>query len=140
VAVEERLKLLQEAHRDFGPSSQHFLSTSVQQPWQRAVSQNKVPYYINHQTQTTCWDHPKMTELYHSLADLNNVRFSAYRTAMKIRRLQKALCLDLLELGVAQSTFEQHKLNNNGQLLSVPDVINCLTSVYDGLEQQHKDL
>ncbi|CAL8317063.1 unnamed protein product [Merluccius merluccius] len=140
VAVEERLKLLQEAHRDFGPSSQHFLSTSVQLPWQRAVSQNKVPYYINHQTQTTCWDHPKMTELYHSLADLNNVRFSAYRTAMKIRRLQKALCLDLLELGVAQSTFEQHKLTNNGQLLTVPDVINCLTSVYDGLEQQHKDL
>uniref|UniRef100_A0A8C7QQG7 Utrophin n=1 Tax=Oncorhynchus mykiss TaxID=8022 RepID=A0A8C7QQG7_ONCMY len=140
VAVEERLKLLQEAHRDFGPSSQHFLSTSVQLPWQRAVSQNKVPYYINHQTQTTCWDHPKMTELYQSLADLNNVRFSAYRTAMKIRRLQKALCLDLLDLNVAQSTFEQHKLTQNAQLLTVPEVINCLTSIYDGLEQQHKDL
>lgn len=27
VAVEDRLKLLQEAHRDFGPSSQHFLSS-----------------------------------------------------------------------------------------------------------------
>lgn len=140
VAVEERLKLFQEAHRDFGPSSQHFLSTSVQLPWQRAVSQNKVPYYINHQTQTTCWDHPKMTELYQSLADLNNVRFSAYRTAMKIRRLQKALCLDLLDLNVAQSTFEQHKLTQNAQLLTVPEVINCLTSIYDGLEQQHKDL
>ncbi|KAM4633849.1 utrophin isoform 3-T3 [Polymixia lowei] len=140
VAVEDRLKLLQEAHRDFGPSSQHFLSTSVQLPWQRAVSQNKVPYYINHHTQTTCWDHPKMTELYQSLADLNNVRFSAYRTAMKIRRLQKALCLDLLDLSVAQSTFEQHKLTNNSQLLSVPDVINGLTSIYDGLEQEHKDL
>ncbi|XP_069370635.1 utrophin isoform X2 [Paralichthys olivaceus] len=140
VAVEDRLKQLQEAHRDFGPSSQHFLSTSVQLPWQRAVSQNKVPYYINHQTQTTCWDHPKMTELYQSLADLNNVRFSAYRTAMKIRRLQKALCLDLLDLSVAQNTFEQHKLTNNNQLLSVPDVINCLTSIYDGLEQEHKDL
>ncbi|KAM9420379.1 utrophin-like isoform 1-T1 [Salvelinus alpinus] len=140
VAIEERLKLLQEAHRDFGPSSQHFLSTSVQLPWQRAVSQNKVPYYINHQTQTTCWDHPKMTELTQSLADLNNVRFSAYRTAMKIRRLQKALGLDLLDLNVAQSTFEQHKLTQNAQLLTVPDVINCLTSIYDGLEQQHKDL
>ncbi|XP_075939713.1 utrophin isoform X2 [Anarhichas minor] len=140
VAVEDRLKLLKEAHRDFGPSSQHFLSTSVELPWQRAVSQNKVPYYINHQTQTTCWDHPKMTELYQSLADLNNVRFSAYRTAMKIRRLQKALCLDLLDLSVAQNTFEQHKLTNNNQLLSVPDVINCLTSIYDGLEQEHKDL
>uniref|UniRef100_A0A3P9IXP3 ZZ-type domain-containing protein n=1 Tax=Oryzias latipes TaxID=8090 RepID=A0A3P9IXP3_ORYLA len=94
----------------------------------------------SHQTQTTCWDHPKMTELYQSLADLNNVRFSAYRTAMKIRRLQKALCLDLLDIGVAQNTFEQLKLTNNSQPLSVPDVINCLTSVYDGLEQEYKDL
>ncbi|MEQ2173698.1 hypothetical protein GOODEAATRI_000047 [Goodea atripinnis] len=54
---------------------------------------------------------------------------------MKIRRLQKALCCD-----VAQNTFEQHKLTNNSHLLSVPDVINCLTSIYDGLEQEHKDL
>ncbi|XP_058880101.1 dystrophin-like isoform X2 [Acipenser ruthenus] len=140
VAVEDRLKQLQEAHRDFGPSSQHFLSTSVQLPWQRDVSHNKVPYYINHQTQTTCWDHPKMTEMFQSLADLNNVRFSAYRTAMKIRRLQKALCLDLLDLGVVQNIFEQHKITQNDQLLNVPDVINCLTTLYDGLEQNHKDL
>uniref|UniRef100_A0A3P8UMV0 Utrophin n=1 Tax=Cynoglossus semilaevis TaxID=244447 RepID=A0A3P8UMV0_CYNSE len=99
-----------------------------------------VVWFFSHQTQTTCWDHPKMTELYQSLGDLNNVRFSAYRTAMKIRRLQKALCLDLLDLHVAQNTFEQHKLTNNQQLLSVSDVINCLTSIYDGLEQEHKDL
>ncbi|XP_064147911.1 utrophin isoform X13 [Loxodonta africana] len=140
VSVDDRLKQLQEAHRDFGPSSQHFLSTSVQLPWQRSISHNKVPYYINHQTQTTCWDHPKMTELFQSLAELNNVRFSAYRTAIKIRRLQKALCLDLLELNTTNEVFQQHKLNQNDQLLSVPDVINCLTTTYDGLEQVHKDL
>nr|XP_021548939.1 utrophin [Neomonachus schauinslandi] len=140
VSVDDRLKQLQEAHRDFGPSSQHFLSTSVQLPWQRSISHNKVPYYINHQTQTTCWDHPKMTELFQSLADLNNVRFSAYRTAIKIRRLQKALCLDLLELNTTNEVFKQHKLNQNDQLLSVPDIINCLTTTYDGLEQMHKDL
>eukprot|EP00079_Xenopus_tropicalis_P025766 XP_012819244.1 PREDICTED: utrophin isoform X4 [Xenopus tropicalis] len=156
-AVEERLKQLQEAHRDFGPASQHFLSTSVQLPWQRSVSLNKVPYYINyysqdcaspldsgneksHQTQTTCWDHPKMTELFQSLGDLNNVRFSAYRTAMKIRRLQKTLCLDLLELSTTHSIFKQHELNQNNQLLSVPEVISVLTTVYDGLEQKHKEL
>ncbi|XP_030052433.1 utrophin isoform X2 [Microcaecilia unicolor] len=140
VAVEDRLKLLQEALRDFGPASQHFLSTSVQLPWQRSVSSNKVPYYINHQTETTCWDHPKMTELFQSLADLNNVRFSAYRTAMKIRRLQKALCLDLLDLNATRDIFRQHNLTKNDQLLTVPDVINCLTTAYDGLEEKHKDL
>ncbi|XP_077342532.1 utrophin isoform X4 [Lithobates pipiens] len=158
-AVEERLKHLHEAHQDFGPSSQHFLSTSVQLPWQRSVSLNKVPYYINsssedftksvssnlqygysHQTQTTCWDHPKMTELFQSLGDLNNVRFSAYRTAMKIRRLQKTLCLDLLELSTTHNIFKQHELNQNQQLLSVPEIISILTSIYDSLEEKHKDL
>uniref|UniRef100_A0A8C2QKW4 Dystrophin n=1 Tax=Cricetulus griseus TaxID=10029 RepID=A0A8C2QKW4_CRIGR len=46
VAVEDRVRQLHEAHRDFGPASQHFLSTSVQGPWERAISPNKVPYYI----------------------------------------------------------------------------------------------
>ncbi|XP_026505322.1 utrophin [Terrapene carolina triunguis] len=140
VSVEDRLKLLQEAHQDFGPESQHFLSTSVQLPWQRSVSHNKVPYYINHQTQTTCWDHPKMSELFQSLADLNNVRFSAYRTAIKIRRLQKALCLDLLDLNRTNEVFKEHKLSQNDQLLGVQDVISCLTTTYTGLEEKHKDM
>ncbi|XP_027543095.1 utrophin isoform X2 [Neopelma chrysocephalum] len=140
VSVEDRLKQLQEAHRDFGPASQHFLSTSVQFPWQRSVSHNKVPYYINHETQTTCWDHPKMTDLFQSLADLNNVRFSAYRTAIKIRRLQKALCLDLLELNTTSEVFKQQKLSQNDQLIGVQDVISCLTTIYSGLEEKHKDM
>ncbi|XP_074180013.1 dystrophin isoform X6 [Rhinolophus sinicus] len=140
VAVEDRIRQLHEAHRDFGPSSQHFLSTSVQGPWERAISPNKVPYYINHETQTTCWDHPKMTELYQSLADLNNVRFSAYRTAMKLRRLQKALCLDLLSLSAACDALDQHNLKQNDQPLDILQIINCLTTIYDRLEQEHNNL
>ncbi|XP_062039368.1 dystrophin isoform X13 [Lepus europaeus] len=140
VAVEDRVRQLHEAHRDFGPASQHFLSTSVQGPWERAISPNKVPYYINHETQTTCWDHPKMTELYQSLADLNNVRFSAYRTAMKLRRLQKALCLDLLTLSAACDALDQHNLKQNDQPMDILQIINCLTTVYDRLEQEHNNL
>uniref|UniRef100_A0A1A8EZK5 Dystrophin n=1 Tax=Nothobranchius korthausae TaxID=1143690 RepID=A0A1A8EZK5_9TELE len=94
----------------------------------------------NHQTQTTCWDHPKMTELYQSLADLNNVRFSAYRTAMKLRRLQKALCLDLLSMPVACEVFEQHSLKQNEQPLDIPQLVGCLTSLYQRLEQNHSHL
>uniref|UniRef100_A0A8D1NQ13 Utrophin n=1 Tax=Sus scrofa TaxID=9823 RepID=A0A8D1NQ13_PIG len=139
VSVDDRLKQLQEAHRDFGPSSQHFLSTSVQLPWQRSISHNKVPYYINIQGNLN-HKHAFECVLFSISADLNNVRFSAYRTAIKIRRLQKALCLDLLELNTTNEVFKQHKLNQNDQLLSVPDVINCLTTTYDGLEQMHKNL
>ncbi|XP_044140656.1 dystrophin isoform X4 [Bufo gargarizans] len=140
VSIVERIRQLHEAHRDFGPTSQHFLSTSVQGPWERAISPNKVPYYINHDTQTTCWDHPKMTELYQSLADLNNVRFSAYRTAMKLRRLQKALCLDLLGLSAACDALDQHNLKQNDQLMDILQIINCLTTIYDRLEQEHNNL
>ncbi|XP_035390530.1 dystrophin isoform X1 [Electrophorus electricus] len=140
VSVEGQLTQLTEAHRDLGPHSQHFLQASVQSPFERSVSPNNVPYYINHQTQTTCWDHPKMAELYQSLADLNNVRFSAYRTAMKLRRLQKALCLDLLGMTAACEAFEQHSLKQNEQFLDIIQVINCLTSIYDRLEQQHRGL
>uniref|UniRef100_A0A669ESU7 Dystrophin n=1 Tax=Oreochromis niloticus TaxID=8128 RepID=A0A669ESU7_ORENI len=94
----------------------------------------------NHQTQTTCWDHPKMAELYQSLADLNNVRFSAYRTAMKLRRLQKALCLDLLSMPTACEIFDQHGLKQNEQLLDISQLVTCLTSLYQRLEQNHSHL
>lgn len=93
-----------------------------------------------HETQTTCWDHPKMTELYQSLADLNNVRFSAYRTAMKLRRLQKALCLDLLSLSAACDALDQHNLKQNDQPMDILQIINCLTTIYDRLEQEHNNL
>ncbi|ROJ78851.1 Dystrophin [Anabarilius grahami] len=73
-------------------------------------------------------------------ADLSQVRFSAYRTAMKSRRLQKALCLDLLELSRAQSVFDQHKLTHNEQLLEIPCIINCLCTIYHELQQVHPDL
>uniref|UniRef100_A0A4W6EUE2 Dystrophin n=1 Tax=Lates calcarifer TaxID=8187 RepID=A0A4W6EUE2_LATCA len=113
---------------------------SVESPFEQGISPNNVPYYINHQTQTTCWDHPKMAELYQSLADLNNVRFSAYRTAMKLRRLQKALCLDLLSMPVVCEVFDQHGLKQNEQLLDISQLVTCLTSLYQRLEQSHSHL
>ncbi|XP_039621963.1 dystrophin-related protein 2 [Polypterus senegalus] len=135
-SIDERLKQLQDAHRDFGPGSQHFLSSSVQIPWERAISPNKVPYYINHQAQTTCWDHPKMTDLYHALADLNNIKFSAYRTAMKLRRVQKALRLDLMTLNSASEVFREHELYQPEHMMDVVEVIHCLTTLYERLEEE----
>ncbi|KAG8447709.1 hypothetical protein GDO86_014998 [Hymenochirus boettgeri] len=135
-SVGERLRQLQDAHRDFGPESQHFLSSSVQVPWERAISPNKVPYYINHQAQTTCWDHPKMTELYQALGDLNNIKFSAYRTAMKLRRVQKALRLDLVTLPLLSQIFACEILQLPEHYLDVLDVIRCLSSLYERLEEE----
>ncbi|XP_018589112.2 dystrophin-related protein 2 isoform X2 [Scleropages formosus] len=134
--IEDRLKQLQDAHRDFGPGSQHFLSSSVQIPWERAISPNKVPYYINHQAQTTCWDHPKMTELYQALADLNNIKFSAYRTAMKLRRVQKALRLDMLTLANVVEVFREQDLQQAERMMDVVEVIHALTGLYERLEEE----
>ncbi|KAK1804496.1 hypothetical protein P4O66_020497 [Electrophorus voltai] len=139
-SIEERLKQLQDAHRDFGPGSQHFLSSSVQIPWERAISPNKVPYYINHQAQTTCWDHPKMTELYQALADLNNIKFSAYRTAMKLRRVQKALRLDLLKLTSLVEVFREQELQHGEYVMDVVEVIHALTALYERLEEERSIL
>ncbi|XP_072482512.1 dystrophin-related protein 2 isoform X4 [Notamacropus eugenii] len=110
-SVNERLKQLQDAHRDFGPGSQHFLSSSVQVPWERAISPNKVPYYINHQAQTTCWDHPKMTELYQTL-------------------------VDLVTLNTALEIFNEHELQPSEHVMDVVEVIHCLTALYERLEEE----
>ncbi|XP_072296331.1 dystrophin isoform X3 [Eucyclogobius newberryi] len=144
VSISERLQQLTDEHKEY--------MASVESPFEQGVSPNNVPYYIKdsagpalmtqtlHQTQTTCWDHPKMAELYQSLADLNNVRFSAYRTAMKLRRLQKALCLDLLGMPTACEVFDQHGLKQNEQLLDISQLVTCLTSLYQRLEQTHSHL
>ena len=50
-----------------------------------------VSNYFSHQTETTHWDHPDMVALFKKLTDDNTVRFSAYRTAMKLREVQKTL-------------------------------------------------
>ncbi|XP_078043653.1 dystrophin, isoforms A/C/F/G/H isoform X2 [Augochlora pura] len=133
VAVDERYKLLSGFGKDGStPGSQAFLASSVEPPWERALTPAKVPYYINHQSETTHWDHPKMIELMSSLADLNEVRFSAYRTAMKLRTVQKRLCLDMLSLSTALEQFDSHGLRaQNDKLIDIPDMVTVLTSLYE---------
>lgn len=84
--------------------------SSVQPPWERATTPNKVPYYINHSSETTHWDHPQMLELAACLLQLNEVRFSAYRTALKLRAIQKKLSLDLVNLNAVSESFDLHGL------------------------------
>ncbi|KAK7483312.1 hypothetical protein BaRGS_00025479 [Batillaria attramentaria] len=132
ISIEDRLKQLQDALRAFGPNSQHFLAVSVESPWERAVAGNKVPYYINHVTEKTQWDHPQFAMLVDDLAALNDIRFAAYRTGMKLRMLQKKLGLHLVELSVASEAFERHGLRGqNDKLLDVTEMIACLSSMYE---------
>ncbi len=45
-AIRHRLEATERAVADFGPGSQHFLMSSVVEPWERAVAVNRLPYYI----------------------------------------------------------------------------------------------
>ncbi|KAJ8917506.1 hypothetical protein NQ315_005555 [Exocentrus adspersus] len=118
--------------------------SSVQPPWERAITPNKVPYYINHSTETTHWDHPQMLELAVCLLQLNEVRFSAYRTALKLRAIQKKLCLDLVTISAASEAFDLHGLRaQNDKMLDVADMVLVLRAIYGnaaGLEPNLVDV
>ncbi|XP_018579033.1 dystrophin [Anoplophora glabripennis] len=108
--------------------------SSVQPPWERAITPNKVPYYINHSTETTHWDHPHMLELAVCLLQLNEVRFSAYRTALKLRAIQKKLCLDLVTINAASEAFDLHGLRaQNDKILDVADMVLVLRAIYGNI-------
>ena len=80
--------------------------------WERGI-QDEIPYFINHLEESTQWDHPVFTELMSSLNELNNVKFSAYRMALKLRQIQKKLCLEHLDLESAMFGFEMHGLTSD---------------------------
>ena len=66
------------------------------------------------------------------------VRFSAYRSAMKLREVQKALGLHYLNLNVAIEAFDAHGLRGqNDKLLDVPDMITVLSSLYETISAAH---
>ena len=84
VGLDEQYKKLNEIRRRGEvPTNQDFLSVAVHYPWARAISQNKVPYYINHQTETTHWDHPDMVNLFKNLTEFNKVRGQTKTTLIK---------------------------------------------------------
>ncbi|XP_065164491.1 dystrophin [Atheta coriaria] len=136
-AIRERRDVLQTACQGElspGPSS-------VQAPWERATTPNKVPYYINHSTETTHWDHPHMLELALILLQLNEVRFSAYRTALKLRTIQKKLCFDLVTLATTTESFDVHGLRaQNDRLLDVTDMMMVLRSLFNATAQQNPNM
>ncbi|KAF0298706.1 Dystrophin, isoform E [Amphibalanus amphitrite] len=111
------------------------LSRSVEPPWERAETAERVPYYLHHGERRTQWSHPRLTQLTASLSQLDSVRFSAYRTALKLRRLQRALLLHRLPLEEAALAFqtEAWRLPCSG-VAAVPDVLAVLTELYGRLQ------
>ena len=119
------------------PGTQQFLNTSVPQGWERAITEDFVPFFSCHQTEGTQWDHPEFETLLQSVSAMNTVKFSAYRMALKLRKVQQKLCLDLLDITSAVVCFESHGLgaDKDDLTICVPEVVTVLTSIYETLYQ-----
>lgn len=48
--------------------------------------------------------------------------------------------VDLMSMPMACEVFDQHGLKQNEQLLDIPQLVTCLTSLYQRLEQSHAHL
>ncbi|XP_033736726.1 dystrophin-like [Pecten maximus] len=76
--------------------------------WERAETNNGVPYYISHTLQRTTWDHPYLLKIMEELGEYSAIKYAAYRTAFKIRHLQKRLRLHQISILTVKDVFEQY--------------------------------
>ncbi|CAI4222409.1 unnamed protein product [Auanema sp. JU1783] len=133
-----RMAALRNALTDFGPSSEHFLNQSVAAPWQRAISKtNQLPYYIDHTTEKTQWEHPVWVEMAKELTQFNRVKFIAYRTAMKLRALQKRLCMDLVDIGMLEKVFPRLGGLSNEESPALEGMVCTLLPLFEEVHSKH---
>ncbi|KAK6013235.1 zinc finger, ZZ type [Ostertagia ostertagi] len=140
-ALRVRTAALRNALADFGPSSEHFLNQSVSLPWQRAISKtNQLPYYIDHTTEKTQWEHPVWVEMAKELSQFNRVKFIAYRTAMKLRALQKRLCLDLVDIPMLEKCFSRLAGLSNEELPGLEGMVTSILPLFEQLNAKHPQM
>ncbi|ESO11955.1 hypothetical protein HELRODRAFT_62222, partial [Helobdella robusta] len=87
-------------------------------------------HITSHKSESTHWDHPEMTNLLHDLSTLNAVRFSAYRTAMKLRMLQFRLKLSSTSLKTVHEYLISSAPQSRDATVGVSDVVTWLLDLY----------
>lgn len=100
--------------------------------WERSETANGIPYYVNHETEKTQWDHPEMVSLLEETESLSNIKYAAYRTAMKLRAIQKKTQLYMVDLHVVRLSLSDEGINNGyveGNL-SVAKLSKIITAVF----------
>lgn len=99
--------------------------------WERTETVNSVPYYVNHITESTSWDHPYWLKILEGLKDYSNVKYAAYRTALKIRHIQTQLQLHQVDLYTIQQEFEdQGHLSGSQGTIQCDDLLTLLINMY----------
>ena len=132
---------LEDKRNNLNPTvDQTYLNAALLDGWERGMEEG-IPYFINHREQRTQWDHPEFTDLMESLLEMNTVKFSVYRMALKLRKVQQKLCLDLLDLKSALVAFNSHGLtkDKHDSLIKVPQMVVVLTSIYQALHEEEPE-
>lgn len=117
--------------------SDDHLYDKIVEGWERTETEKGVPYYICHKTESTSWNHPFYLKVMEELDEYRDIRYAAYRTAFKIRHIQKRLKLNHVKLEAMKEMFDCH-----GYPESCDTVIGCeelqelLTSVYQTADQE----
>lgn len=158
-SVEERQKLIEQAFDSQGASEQRFLNQTIEDlpRWERRVAAtSRVPYFIDHETSKPKWDHPKFTDLLETMGEVKKYVYAAYRTAMKLRILQKKLGIDMLMLEhlkdilnsssnpINQTNGESDQVSmgqtndNSSKLIGVEQIILCLKLIYEQIQSDEK--
>jgi hypothetical protein len=85
----------------------------LEMQWERSETNNGIPYYVKHDTHETQWDHPEMYKVLHDLDEMNNIEYAAYRTAMKLRAVQKVCWLHVVKKHTLVEAWAQHGLGDD---------------------------
>lgn len=154
-SVQERQKQIEQAFDNQGASEQKFLQQSLNDMpnWERRVATtSKVPYFVNHETNKTSWDHPKFEDIIKSMSTVQHVVFAAYRTALKLHIIQKRLRIDLLmleqikdilDMPLEKPTDEAESkrsfIPNEATLISVEQIISFLKIIYEKIQSEEDE-
>ena len=105
--------------------------------WTRSMTNNSIPYYVTiSQTQGlahSSWLHPHLAQLLDSFPALDErIRYSAYRTAFKLRSLQTLTRLSRLHLQSFYQSLSQHNLLRSSApfFLSPPELEALLATAF----------
>ncbi|KAJ7330566.1 hypothetical protein OS493_022177 [Desmophyllum pertusum] len=108
------------------------ISSKLPDGWERSETTNGIPYYINHETERTQWDHPEMVILMEEIESLGNIKYAAYRTAMKLRAIQKKTQVYMVDLRVIKASLKEEGIKDGyveGNL-SVPELTRIITAIF----------
>ncbi|XP_006824328.1 dystrophin-like [Saccoglossus kowalevskii] len=99
--------------------------------WDRSETNSGIPYYINHYTERTQWDHPNFVKFMQYLDTFNNIQYGAYRAAVKLRAMQKFLKFHVVAMSTIRSVFEQHGFRDrNDSVMDIMDLLGIITDIY----------